>query len=60
MDLINGGKEGKKQRGGVISRTGAIQFCAFLICHMPTQCCDRYRNCQCKVSQIAMGGMHLG
>lgn len=57
MDLIFGGKERKKQRGGVIGRAGAIQFYAFLICHMPTHCYGRYRNCQCNVSQIAMRGI---
>lgn len=57
MGLIFGSKERKKQRGGVIGKAGGIQFYAFLPCHVPTQCCGLYRNCQCDVSQIAMKGI---
>lgn len=56
MDRISMDKEGKKQRGDVIGRNGAIELYAFLICHMPAQCCGPYRKRQCNGSQIATGG----
>lgn len=57
MHLNFGDKERKKQRRGVIGRTGVLSFHAFLTCRMPTQFNGSYRNCQCNRGQIAIGGI---
>lgn len=51
-----GSKEGKKERGSVIGRTGLSCF-SHLPHANPMLCYGSCRNCQCNVSQIAMGGI---